>query len=114
MPGFLMSFYTEAGKGGTYTAWPWGPGCGVWGFPSSCDSREMWREVEDRMSSCPQCLLSSVLPQAVWVVGPCIAEVSPEALEESLSNTEGILAERTPRTPCTHRSHVCPDDLVSL
>lgn len=35
-------------------------------------------------------------------------------LEKSLSNTEGTLAERTPGTPCTHRSHVCPDHWVSL
>lgn len=70
MPGFPMFFYTEAGKEGTCTASLWGPGCGIWGSPSSCYTAEMWLEVEDRVMS-----VSSVPPQAVRVAGACIGEV---------------------------------------
>lgn len=70
MSGFLMFFYTRARKEGTYAASLWGPGCGIWGSPSSCYTAEMWLEVEDYVMS-----VSSVPPQAIWMVGPCIAEV---------------------------------------
>lgn len=60
----------EAGKEGTYTARLRGPGCGIWGSPSSRDTAEMWLEVADHVLS-----VSSVPRQAVRVVGPCIAEV---------------------------------------